>query len=375
MTILSCVSEVRVVMNKSDPDAKNTTRREFLYSMSALALSQFTKTAQPVALKSFGIAQASFRNRFTQAAQANETKEPAIPAEKYIDLCKSFGGDGCQFDFSLLSSTDEDYLKRLRRSIEDKGMFLELSMPAQWLADQSTLTNAAAVAKELGATRIRVAINGRRYEDFSSLKQWKDFYSHWFEVMRQVEPLLKGQGLIVGIENHGDWMADELVEILRQIGSPHLGACVDFGNSLALLEDPLEVARKLSPYAVTSLLKDMTISSTEEGFLLTDVPLGQGIIPLAKIMEILRRGRSDIHFCLEMVTRDPWIVPFKKDKYWVTYEEKNEERIEKFKTSILSKASSTSLPKISGMSSPRMLAVEDDNIRKSVSYAKRTLGF
>jgi hypothetical protein len=193
--------------------------------------------------------------------------------------------------------------------------------------------------------------------------------------MREAEPLLRGQGLIVGIENHGDWMADELVEILRQIGSPHLGACVDFGNSLALLEDPLEVARKLSPYAVTSLLKDMTISSTEDGFLLTDVPLGQGIIPLAKIMEILRRGRSDIHFCLDMVTRDPWKVPFMKDKYWVTYEEKNEGRIEKFKTSILSKASSTSLPKISGMSSPRMLAVEDDNIRKSVSYAKRTLGF
>jgi len=362
-------------MNKPDPDANNSTRREFLYSMSALALSQFTKAAQPVALKSFGIAQASFRIRFTQAAQANESKEPAIPAEKYIDLCKSFGGDGCQFDFSLLSSTDEDYLKRLRRSLEDKGMFLELSMPAQWLADQSTLTNAAAVAKELGVSRIRVAINGRRYEDFSSLKQWKDFYSHWFEVMRQAEPLLRGQGLIVGIENHGDWMADELVEILRQIGSPHLGACVDFGNSLALLEDPLEVARKLSPYAVTSLLKDMTISSTEDGFLLTDVPLGQGIIPLAKIMEILRRGRSDIHFCLDMVTRDPWKVPFMKDKYWVTYEEKNEGRIEKFKTSILSKASSTSLPKISGMSSPRMLAVEDDNIRKSVSYAKRTLGF
>ena len=362
-------------MNKPDPEENNTTRRKFLYSMSALALSQFTKTAQPVALKSFGIAQASFRIRFTQAAQASESKEPAIPAEKYIDLCKSFGGDGCQFDFSLLSSTDEDYLKRLRRSLEDKGMFLELSMPAQWLADPNTLTNAATVAKELGATRIRVAINGRRYEDFSSLKQWKDFYSHWFEVMRQAEPLLRGQGLTVGIENHGDWMADELVEILHQINSPHLGACVDFGNNLALLEDPLEVARKLSPYAVTALLKDMTISSTEDGFLLTDVPLGQGIIPLAKIMEILRKGRSDIHFCLDMETRDPWKVPFKKDRYWVAYEERNEERIEKFKTSILSKASSASLPKVSGMSSPRMLAVEDDNIRKSVSYAKRTLGF
>lgn len=374
VTILSCVSEVRVVMNKLNPDANIPTRREFLFSISALAFSQIARTAQPVALKSFGISQASFRIRFTQAAQASETKEPAIPAEKYIDLCKSFGGDGCQFDFGLLSSTDEDYLKHLRRSLEDKGMFLELSMPAQWLADQNTLTNAAAVAKELGVTRIRVAINGRRYEDFSSYKQWKDFYSRWLEVMRQAEPVLKTQGLIVGIENHGDWMADELVEILRQISSPHLGACVDFGNNLALLENPLDVAQRLSPYAVTSLLKDMLITFTEDGFLLTDVPLGQGIIPLGKIMEILRKGRSDIHFCLEMITRDPWKIPIKSDKYWATYQQKDEDRIENFKSAILSKTSTAPIPKVSGMSSARMLAVEDDNIRKSVSYAKRTLG-
>ena len=186
--------------------------------------------------------------------------------------------------------------------------------------------------------------------------------------------VLKTQGLVVGIENHGDWMADELVDILHQISSPHLGACIDFGNSLALLEDPVEVAQKLSPYVVTSLLKDMMVSPTEDGFLLTDVPLGQGIIPLAKIMEILRKGRSDIHFCLEMVTRDPWKVPYKSDKYWATYQERNEDRMDNFKSAILNKASAASLPKISGMSSARMLAVEDENVRKCVSYAKRTLG-
>ena len=361
-------------MNKPYPDCNIPTRREFLFSISVLALSQYVKPAQPIALKAFGIAQASFRIRSTQAAQAAGSEGPSIPAEKYIDLCKSFGGDGCQFDFNLLSSTDEDYLRRIHRSLEDKGMFLELSMPAQWLADQNSLTNAAAVAKELGATKIRVAINGRRYEEFSELKQWKDFFSHWSEVMRQAEPLLKKLGLVVGIENHRDWMADELAEILRQISSSYLGACVDFGNNLALLEDPLEVAQKLGPYAVTSHLKDMTLTASEEGFLLADVPLGQGILPIAKIMEIMRKGRSDIHFCLEMITRDPQTVPFKDDKYWATYEKRDEARIEKFKSTVLSKSSAASLSKISGMSSARMLAVEDENIRKCVSYAKRTLG-
>ncbi|MFN8006542.1 MAG: TIM barrel protein [Terriglobia bacterium] len=350
------------------------TRREFLYSLSAVALSQLSRTAQPVALKTFGIAQASFRIRFLQAAQAVDTKGPAIPAEKYIDLCKSFGGDGAQFDFGLLSSTDEDYLKRLRRSLEDKGMFLELTLSPEWLGDSSTLTNAAAVAKELGAIRLRVTFSEKRYQAFSSLQQWKDTSARRVDVLRQAEPILKSQGLILGIENHGDWMADELVEVLRQIGSPHIGACVNFGNSLALLEDPVESAQKLGPYAVTSLLKDMVVLPSDGGCLLADVPLGQGIIPIAKIMEILRKGRSDIHFCLEMITQDPWKVPFKSDKYWAAYSERNEDRMDNFASAFLNKPSNFSPPKVSGMSSPRMLAVEDENIRKCVSYAKRTLG-
>ena len=67
-------------------------------------------------------------------------------------------------------------------------------------------------------------------------------------------------------------------------------------------------------------------------------------------------------------------MPYLDDKYWVTYEKRDNAKMEKFKAMILSKASRTPLPKISGMSSPRMLAVEDDNIRRSVAYAKRTLG-
>jgi sugar phosphate isomerase/epimerase len=78
---------------------------------------------------------------------------------------------------------------------------------------------------------------------------------HWKQVLRQSEPLLRRYRLRVGIENHKDWLADEQVEILKSVSSPWLGACVDFGNNLALLEDSLEVVRKLAPYAVTTHLE------------------------------------------------------------------------------------------------------------------------
>ena len=95
--------------------------------------------------------------RSRQADQGGEG--PAIPAEKYIDLCKSFGGDGCQMAFSQLVSTDEDSLKRVRRALEDKGMFLELSLGGKVLADAEEFARVASVAQQWSSSA-RVAING-----------------------------------------------------------------------------------------------------------------------------------------------------------------------------------------------------------------------
>jgi 3-oxoisoapionate decarboxylase len=353
-------------------DQPEGTRREFLRAASALALTQVVKPGTPTALKTLGIAHTSFPVRSRQASQGDEG--PAIPAEKFIDLCKSFGGDGCQMAFSQLASTDEGYLKRLRRTLDDKGMFLELSLGGNSLSDAGELARVASAAQQLGVTRARVAINGRRYEEFSDLQKWKEFARHWQQVLLQAEPMLKQHKLTLGIENHKEWLADELAGMLKKASSPYLGACVDFGNNLALLEDSLQVAEKLAPYAVTTHLKDMAVAPSEEGFLLSEVPLGQGITPLAKIMEVLRRSRPDIRFCLEMITRDPLTVPYLDDKYWASHEKRDTARIEKFKSAVLSRAWTKPLPKFSGMSSPRMLAIEDDNIRRCVAYAKRTLG-
>jgi len=350
-------------------------RRNFLYSFSTLILSQFIKTKETAPPGAFGIAYTSFPIRTRQSGQSlEEGADPMIPAEKFIDLCKSFGGDGCQMDISQLASTEEAYLKRLRSALEEKGMFLELSINARALENSDALAQVAATARELGVSRLRTALNGRRYEEFFELKKWKDFAAHWQEALQQAEPVLKKHRLLVGIENHKEWLADELAEMLGRLNSPHFGACVDFGNNLALLEDSVEVAQKLAPYVVTTHMKDMAVSEYEEGFLLSEVPLGQGILPLAKIMELLRRSRSDIHFCLEMITRDPLRVPYLDEKYWASYVKRDAVRIDRFKSKILSQASAKPLPRISGMSSTKMLAVEDDNIRRCVSYSKRTLG-
>lgn len=324
-------------------------------------------------LGNYGIAYTSFPVRMRQMA-ATENRAASIPAERFIDLCESFGASGCQMDVGQLSSTAADYLKRVRARAEAKGMFLELSVGGKVLGDEDAFSRAAWAARELGVKRLRTALlNGRRYEDFAEMRKWQDFVDYWKSTLRRIEPALRRHELLMGVENHKDWLADELAEMLGRISSPYLGACVDFGNNLALLEDSLEVARKLAPYAVTTHLKDMAVRPDDSGFELSEVPLGDGFLPLGQIVEILRRSRPDIHFCLEMITRDPLKVPYRQDKYWITYEKRDPARVRKIETLLRDKARAAPLPRVSDLPGERMLAAEDDNLRRSAAYAKNQL--
>src|SRR5262245_57335293 len=254
-----------------------TSRREFLYSVSAMAAAPFIESVAKSSMKSYGIAYTSFPIRMRQAREAAGgpgNQGPAITAEKFIDLCQSFGGDGCQMDFSQLASTDAEYLKRVRAQFEAKGMFMELAVRARALDSEEEVAKIAAAAHQLGVSRLRVAcLSGRRYEDFHDMAKWKEFAAQWQKTLEKAEPMLKKHKLLVGVEMHKDWLADEQVAMLKRIGSEYLGACVDFGNNLALLEDSVEVAEKLAPYAMTTHLKDMAVRLDDEGSQLAEVGL------------------------------------------------------------------------------------------------------
>ena len=351
------------------------TRREFLASVSAVVAAHLARPVSAAPAKTFGIAYTSFPIRIRQASQSAPGANASLSAEKMIELCHAFGANGCQMDIARLASSDADYLKRIRSLLETKGMYLELAVSARTLGDSEALAGAAATARQLGVSQLRTALlSGRRYEDFSEMQKWKEFVSSSEQIIRQAEPLLRKHQLMLGIENHKDWLADELVEMLRRASSPWVGACVDFGNNMALLEDPVDLARKLAPYAVTTHLKDMAVRRYDQGFELSEVPLGEGVVPLGRIIEILRKSRSDIHLCLEMITRDPLKVPYRDDRYWATFEKRDQNRIQRFESSTLSRESSSPLPRFSGLDAVKMLEAEDDNIRRSVAYAKKTLG-
>lgn len=322
------------------------------------------------------LAYTSFAVRMAQGRDLLRSNASALGADTFRQLCVQFGAAGGQIDLSQLRVGDAAVLADTRSAFERDRVALEVSVPSRYLETPDAYAGAVAAARAVGATRGRVALlSGRRYESFPTGADWAAFTSRWRERLLRMRPEFERHRFAIGIENHKDWLAPDLAALLRDIDSPYVGACVDFGNNLALLEDPDETIDLLAPFAVTTHIKDMAVLPTDEGFQLSEVPLGQGMLPLARYVGAVRRARPDAALCLEMITRDPLRVPYRRDPYWVTFApgHRDPARLRTFETHVLSRTPSRSLPRVTGLSPAAQLALEDEYVRTSVTYARDVL--
>ncbi len=193
----------------------------------------------------------------------------------FLAHARKAGSGGIQLG---IGRRDKEYTARLRKEAETAGMRLEgmIRLPD----DKQDLERFGAElesARDAGARLVRCAcMNGRRYETFETARAFEDAAKKAYERLGLAEPLLAKHDVALAIENHKDWRADQLVDLLKRLSSKHLGVCVDTGNSIALLEDPLAVVETLAPFAITTHLKDMAVAEYDEGFLLAEVPFGAG---------------------------------------------------------------------------------------------------
>jgi sugar phosphate isomerase/epimerase len=349
-------------------------RRDALRALAGTAIATRMVSATPSRSRSFGLAYTSFAVRMLQGRDIMRADAARLTSDIFFDLCRRFGTGGGQVDLSQFASRDEGPLEQLRESLERRALFVELSIPARTLEDDEAFAAAASLAKMLGASRLRVALlGGRRYETFETADAWQTFDKRWRDTLSRIKPGVERHGLQLGIENHKDWRASELAEILQRLDSPLIGACVDFGNNVAFLEDPMHVVSTLAPFAITTHLKDMAVRRYEDGFELSEVALGTGILPLSQMVDVLRRAKPELHFCLEMITRDPLKVPYRRDAYWSTFGGRSEALAREFERTVLARESAAPLPRISGLSPEDQIAAEDENVERSEAFARTQL--
>ena len=107
----------------------------------------------------------------------------------------------------------------------------------------------------------------------------------------------------------------------------------------------------------------------------TSSTFGTGFLDLPKLVAVLRRrGRPGLHFCLEMITRDPLRVPVLTERYWATFPSLPGVHLARTLALVQRHAAKEPLPHVKGLSPAEQQKREDDNVVKSLAHARTHLG-
>ena len=116
------------------------------------------------------------------------------------------------------------------------------------------------------------------------------------------------------------------------------------------------------------------MKESPEGFLLSEVPLGQGILDLSWMVDSIRKARPRARLNLEMITRDPLKVPCLTDKYWVTFPERKGVCLARTLALVRGHPPREPLPHVSGLEELARRQQEEDNVKQCLAYAGEKLG-
>jgi sugar phosphate isomerase/epimerase len=290
----------------------------------------------------------------------------------FLRHCHSLGAGGMQVSLGSLAA---DRVQALRQFAEQNGLFIDgIVNPPQDGADISRFDAEIRTAADVGALAVRtVVMPGRRYEQFRSLAEVRDAEARARKMLELAAPIVTKHRVRLAVENHKDQRIDERIGLHKHLSCEFIGATVDTGNSFALLDDPYGAIEALGPYAFTVHLKDQAVRAYDDGFLLGDIPLGQGCFDLKRMVEILRKAQPKVRFLLELITRDPLKVACLTESYWATMPTVPGGDLART-LKIVHAHRSENLQQVSLLSPAQQVELEDANIAASLQYARETLG-
>ena len=229
--------------------------------------------------------------------------------DDFVARAQALGVAGVSLESCFFPQADAGTLARLRERLDAAG----LERVWAWghphglrsgddLAAADDLVRHIGIAQAVGASVMRICCGGRRTRPAN----WTEHRAKLLPILKRVVGPAEAHGVVLAIENHIDLLADELVELIETVDSPWLGVCLDTANNLRMIEDPVEAARKLAPYARATHIKDITANTTRKVGHPRDfafwpsVPVCQGLIDMPAIFALLRDANYDGLLALEI---------------------------------------------------------------------------
>jgi sugar phosphate isomerase/epimerase len=248
---------------------------------------------------------------------------------EYLDYCAKWKADVVHFsEIRFIGNLEQDHLRKVRAHAEKHGIGLEIGMrsicpsskafdAAQGTAEQQ-IERMVQAAKAVGSPIVRAFLG--TMADRAAPGGIEEHIENTVKVLRSVKSRVVDSGVKIAVENHaGDMQARELKMLIEGAGKDFVGACLDSGNPMWVLEDPHLTLETLAPYVLTSHVRDTAVWRVPEGAAVQWVRMGEGNVGIDKYV------RRYIELCpgkpltLEIIVTGVRSFPYLDPKFWEGY--------------------------------------------------------
>jgi sugar phosphate isomerase/epimerase len=215
---------------------------------------------------------------------------------EFLETAKKLGVGGVQFCDNLsIIGNNSSLVTDIRDFMSRNDMFVEIGM--RDISKENVLKNIV-IAEDIGAKFIRIVLGTAKPSpetDSSNLK------TRALEVLKGIVPVLEEKKMEVGIENHFDLPAQDLVEIIEQVGSDRVGFVFDTTNGTGFLEKPEQSLDLFLPHIKSIHIKDYIVQKAEAGYLIKGCVMGQGLLDYKAILSKALCRFPDASIIVEMI--------------------------------------------------------------------------
>ena len=250
-------------------------------------------------------------------------------AFEHLDYCARQGARVVHFsEIRFLGGLEDEHLKRVRSHAQKLGVEIELGMRSicpsskSFDASQGTaeeqLTRMIHSATTVGSPIVRAFLGSMA--DRVGPIPLEQHIENAVKVLRGVRSRAMDAGIKVAIENHaGDMQARELRTLIEGAGKDFVGACIDSGNPLWTIEDPILTLETLAPYALTSHVRDTALWKQDGAIMVQWVRLGHGNVGIREWTEKFQQLCPGRAFSMEVIVTQPRKLDYLDPKFWDSY--------------------------------------------------------
>ena len=115
-------------------------------------------------------------------------------------------------------------------------------------------------------------------------------------------------GIKLADENHIDYNADEMLELIHNVNHPNFGINFDTGNFLRVLDDPIQGMEKLAKFTFSTHVKDLKINpqaAVNDWYFFSCTPVGDGLVDNQKLAQLLKDANYKGFLAMEIDTLHP----------------------------------------------------------------------